>query len=237
MIRIAINGYGRIGRNILRAHYEGGKKNGIEIVAINDLGPVETNAHLLRYDSVHGRFPGTVTTGEDWIDIGRGKIKVTVIKPTGVMVSAIDVKRQLRLLETRRGAYTGKEPGDGRAPRVHERETIARERRRDEPANGESLTALRTNIDRHLVGSTTDAARTDFDARLHVVERVVEDLQRLLLEPGLDGFESAIDDAFGDGLLAVEHDAVHELGEHDIAELGIGQDFALLGAAAAGHLL
>ena len=65
-IRVAINGFGRIGRNILRAIAESGRKD-IEVVGINDLGPVETNAHLLRFDSVHGRFPATVTTGEDWI--------------------------------------------------------------------------------------------------------------------------------------------------------------------------
>src|SRR5665213_1089499 len=59
-IRIAINGYGRIGRNVLRAHYEDGKKHDIEIVAINDLGNAETNAHLTRYDTAHGKFPGTV---------------------------------------------------------------------------------------------------------------------------------------------------------------------------------
>lgn len=75
-VRVAINGFGRIGRLVLRSIYEHGRKD-IEVVAINDLGPVETNAHLFRYDSVHGRFPGTVTTGEDWIDIGTGKIKVT----------------------------------------------------------------------------------------------------------------------------------------------------------------
>ncbi len=60
-IRVAINGYGRIGRNILRAHYEDGKKHDIQIVAINDLGDPKTNAHLTRYDTAHGRFPGTVT--------------------------------------------------------------------------------------------------------------------------------------------------------------------------------
>ena len=59
-VRVAINGFGRIGRNILRAIAEA-DRNDIEVVAVNDLGPVETNAHLLRYDSVHGRFPGTVT--------------------------------------------------------------------------------------------------------------------------------------------------------------------------------
>jgi glyceraldehyde 3-phosphate dehydrogenase len=75
-VRVAINGFGRIGRLVLRAAYEH-KHSEIEIVGVNDLGPVETNAHLLRYDSIHGRFPGEVTTGPDWMDIGRGKIKVT----------------------------------------------------------------------------------------------------------------------------------------------------------------
>ena len=78
-VKVAINGFGRIGRNVLRAIIESSRTD-IEVVAINDLGPVETNAHLLRFDSVHGRFPGTVTTGEDWIDAGRGKIKVTAIR-------------------------------------------------------------------------------------------------------------------------------------------------------------
>ena len=67
-LRVAINGYGRIGRNILRAHYEGGKKHDVEIVAINDLGDAETNAHLTRYDTAHGRFPGDVSIeGQDLI--------------------------------------------------------------------------------------------------------------------------------------------------------------------------
>jgi glyceraldehyde 3-phosphate dehydrogenase len=75
-IRVAINGFGRIGRLVMRAAYEN-KKADIEVVGINDLGPVATNAHLLSYDSVHGRFPGEVTTGENWMDVGRGKIRVT----------------------------------------------------------------------------------------------------------------------------------------------------------------
>ena len=75
-IRVAINGFGRIGRNILRAIAESGRKD-IEVVGINDLGPVETNAHLLRFDSVHGRFPGTVTVDGDSISVGNGKIKVS----------------------------------------------------------------------------------------------------------------------------------------------------------------
>jgi glyceraldehyde 3-phosphate dehydrogenase len=78
-VKVAINGFGRIGRNVLRAIIESGRKD-IEVVAINDLGPVETNAHLLRYDSVHGRFPHTVTVSGDTIDAGRGPIKVTAIK-------------------------------------------------------------------------------------------------------------------------------------------------------------
>ncbi|MES2341339.1 MAG: type I glyceraldehyde-3-phosphate dehydrogenase [Pseudomonadota bacterium] len=78
-VRVAINGFGRIGRNVLRSLVEHGRTD-IEVVAINDLGPVETNAHLLRYDSVHGRFPGTVTVDGDTIDLGHGKIKVTAIR-------------------------------------------------------------------------------------------------------------------------------------------------------------
>src|SRR5262247_1105121 len=75
-VRVAINGFSRIGRNILRAIAEADRKD-IEVVALNDLGPVETNAHLLRYDSVHGRFPGEVTVKGDSISIGNGAIKVT----------------------------------------------------------------------------------------------------------------------------------------------------------------
>ncbi|EJF84398.1 type I glyceraldehyde-3-phosphate dehydrogenase [Candidatus Bartonella washoeensis] len=74
-VRVAINGFGRIGRNILRAIVESGRQD-IEVVAINDLGAVETNAHLLRYDSVHGRFPGDVQVVGDAINVGRGLIKV-----------------------------------------------------------------------------------------------------------------------------------------------------------------
>jgi len=76
-IRVAINGYGRIGRNILRAHYEGGKfKNEIQIVAINDLGNAESNAHLTRYDTAHGKFPGTVSVEGDTMIVNGDKIKV-----------------------------------------------------------------------------------------------------------------------------------------------------------------
>ena len=75
-IRVAINGYGRIGRNILRAHYEGGKKHDIEIVAINDLGDPKTNAHLTQYDTAHGKFPGTVGVEGDFMVVNGDKIRV-----------------------------------------------------------------------------------------------------------------------------------------------------------------
>ncbi len=78
-VKVAINGFGRIGRNILRAIIESGRTD-IEVVAINDLGSVDFNAHLLRFDSVHGRFPHTVTVAGDTIDVGRGPIKVTAIR-------------------------------------------------------------------------------------------------------------------------------------------------------------
>lgn len=78
-VKVAINGFGRIGRNVLRAIVESGRTD-IEVVAINDLGPVETNAHLLRFDSVHGRFPAEVKTTETTIDVGRGPIEVTAIR-------------------------------------------------------------------------------------------------------------------------------------------------------------
>jgi glyceraldehyde 3-phosphate dehydrogenase len=78
-VKVAINGFGRIGRNVLRAIIESGRTD-IEVVAINDLGPVETNAHLLRFDSVHGRFPNDVKVAGDTIDAGRGPMKVTALK-------------------------------------------------------------------------------------------------------------------------------------------------------------
>lgn len=90
-VKVAINGFGRIGRNILRAIVESGRTD-IEVVAINDLGPVETNAHLVRYDSVHGKFPGTVTVKGDTIDVGRGPIRCTAIRdPRELPWSDVDV--------------------------------------------------------------------------------------------------------------------------------------------------
>ena len=88
---VAINGFGRIGRLVLRALLEQNRTD-IEVVAINDLGPVETNAHLLRFDSVHGRFGAEVTSGDDWIDVGRGKMTVSAIRnPAELPWKHIDV--------------------------------------------------------------------------------------------------------------------------------------------------
>ncbi len=75
-IKVAINGFGRIGRMVLRAHYEGGKKHGLQFVAINDLGDAATNAHLLKYDTAHGKFPGTVKVDGDSLVVNNDRIKV-----------------------------------------------------------------------------------------------------------------------------------------------------------------
>lgn len=102
-VKVAINGFGRIGRNVLRAIIESGRTD-IEVVAINDLGPVETNAHLLRFDSVHGRFPATVTTTETSIDVGRGPIAVTAMRnPADLPWGDVDI-----VLECT-GIFTSKE--------------------------------------------------------------------------------------------------------------------------------
>ncbi len=79
-IRVAINGYGRIGRNVLRALYEGGRNKEIEIVAINDLGNAETNAHLTQYDTVHGKFPGTVAVDGDYMIVNGDRIRVLAMR-------------------------------------------------------------------------------------------------------------------------------------------------------------
>lgn len=105
-LRVAINGYGRIGRNILRAHYEGGKKHDIEIVAINDLGDAETNAHLTRYDTAHGRFPGDVSIeGQDLI-VNGDRIRVVAERDPSALPWG-DVKVDVVLECT--GLFTSKE--------------------------------------------------------------------------------------------------------------------------------
>jgi hypothetical protein len=90
--------------------------------------------------------------------------------------------------------------------------------------------ALGADFDGDLVGRTADAARADLDRGLHVVERFVEGFDGGALQAGLDAVKRAVDDRLGDGFLAVEHQVVHELGDHPVAELGIGQDFALSAA-------
>ena len=102
-VKVAINGFGRIGRNVLRAIIESGRTD-IEVVAINDLGPVETNAHLLRYDSVHGRFPAEVKVSGTTIDVGRGPIEVTALRdPADLPWSGVDVVMECT------GIFTSKE--------------------------------------------------------------------------------------------------------------------------------
>ena len=104
-LRVAINGFGRIGRLVLRAIVESGRRD-IEIVAVNDLGPVETNAHLLRYDSVHGRFPATVTVEGDTMIAAGHKIKVTAIRnPAELPHKELDVDIALECT----GIFTSKE--------------------------------------------------------------------------------------------------------------------------------
>jgi glyceraldehyde 3-phosphate dehydrogenase len=104
-VRVAINGFGRIGRNVLRAIIESGRKD-IAVVAINELAPLETNAHLLRYDSVHGRFPGNVKVSSDTIDCGTGPIKVTAIRdPAQLPWKDLDVDVALECT----GIFTSKE--------------------------------------------------------------------------------------------------------------------------------
>ena len=90
-LKVAINGFGRIGRNVLRAIIESDRTD-IEVIAINDLGPVKNNAHLLKYDSVHGRFPAIITFGDDYIDAGKGPIRVTAMhNPADLPWSDVDV--------------------------------------------------------------------------------------------------------------------------------------------------
>ena len=98
MIKVAINGYGRIGRNILRAHYESGTKHDSQIVAINDLGSPETNAHLTRYDTVHGKFPGKVEVDGDAMVVNGDRIKVLAQRnPARAAVEATGRRRRARM--------------------------------------------------------------------------------------------------------------------------------------------
>jgi glyceraldehyde 3-phosphate dehydrogenase len=131
-VKVAINGFGRIGRNVLRAIIESGRTD-IEVVAINDLGPVETNAHLLRYDSVHGRFPHEVKINGDSIDVGRGPIKVTAIKdPATLPHRALGVDIALECT----GIFTSKEKAAAHLKAGARRVLISA------PADGADLTVV-----------------------------------------------------------------------------------------------
>jgi glyceraldehyde 3-phosphate dehydrogenase len=131
-VKVAINGFGRIGRNILRAIVESGRKD-IEVVAINDLGPVETNAHLLRFDSVHGRFPGEVKVAGDTIDVGTGPIKVTAIRnPAELPHKAMGVDIALECT----GLFTSKEKAKAHLEAGAKRVLISA------PADGVDLTVV-----------------------------------------------------------------------------------------------
>src|SRR5690348_4284373 len=131
-VRVAINGFGRIGRNVLRAIIESGR-NDIEVVAINDLGPVETNAHLLRFDSVHGRFPQEVKVSGDTIDAGRGPIKVTAVKnPAELPHKALGVDIALECT----GIFTSKDKAKAHLDAGAKRVLISA------PAEGADLTVV-----------------------------------------------------------------------------------------------
>jgi glyceraldehyde 3-phosphate dehydrogenase len=107
-IKVAINGFGRIGRNILRAHYEGGKKHDLQFVALNDLGDANTNAHLLKYDTTHGRFPGKVAVEGDAISVEGDKLKVLAERdPAKLPWKAMGVDVVMECT----GLFTGKAKG------------------------------------------------------------------------------------------------------------------------------
>jgi glyceraldehyde 3-phosphate dehydrogenase len=131
-VRVAINGFGRIGRNILRAIVESDRKD-IQVVAINDLGPVETNAHLLRFDSVHGRFPAEVTVKGDTIDCGMGPIKVTAIKdPTQLPWKELNIDIAMECT----GIFTSKEKASAHLTAGAKRVIISA------PADGVDMTVV-----------------------------------------------------------------------------------------------
>jgi glyceraldehyde 3-phosphate dehydrogenase len=131
-VRVGINGFGRIGRNVLRAIVEAGRHD-IEVVAVNDLAPVETNAHLLRFDSIHGRFPGEVTVEGDSISCGNGKIKVTAMKdPTQLPWRELGVDIVLECT----GIFTSKEKASSHLKAGAKRVLVSA------PADGADLTVV-----------------------------------------------------------------------------------------------
>jgi glyceraldehyde 3-phosphate dehydrogenase len=141
MVRVAINGFGRIGRNILRSIIEEGHRD-VEVVAINDLGPVETNAHLLRYDSVHGRFPGKVTVSGDTIDAGFGPMKVTAVRnPAELPHKELGIDIVLECT----GIFTSREKASAHLTAGAKKVIVSA------PADGADLTVV-YGINHHLLG-------------------------------------------------------------------------------------
>jgi glyceraldehyde 3-phosphate dehydrogenase len=131
-VKVAINGFGRIGRNVLRAIVESGRKD-IEVVAVNDLGPVETNAHLLRFDSVHGRFPGKVTVEGDSLIVDGHKIKVKAIRnPAELPHKELGVEIALECT----GIFTSKEKAKAHLDAGAKRVLVSA------PADGADLTVV-----------------------------------------------------------------------------------------------
>ena len=150
-VRVAINGFGRIGRNILRASVEA-KRDDIEVIAINDLGPVESNAHLLRYDSVHGRFPGEVTVKGDTISVGNGAIKVTAVKdPTQLPWKELGIDIALECT----GIFTSKKTASAHLDAGAKRVLVSA------PADGVDLTVVygvnhdKLTRDHHIVSNAS----------------------------------------------------------------------------------
>lgn len=147
-VKVAINGFGRIGRNVLRAIVENGRRD-VTVVAINDLAPPATNAHLFRYDSVHGRFPGKVTLEGDVMDVGTGPIKVLAERDLGKLpwgALGVDIVMECT------GVFTSKEKASGHLAAGAKKVLVSA------PADGADLTVVwGVNQDRlrpeHLVVS------------------------------------------------------------------------------------
>ena len=131
-VRVAINGFGRIGRNVVRAIYESGRKD-IDIVAVNDLGPVETNAHLLRYDSVHGRFPSQVKVDGDTINVGTDSFRVLAERdPSKLPWGDLDIDIVMECT----GIFTSKEKASAHLSAGAKRVLVSA------PADGADLTVV-----------------------------------------------------------------------------------------------
>jgi len=167
-LRVAINGFGRIGRLVLRAIVENGRDD-IEVVAINDLGPVETNAHLLRRDSVHGRFPHEVKVDGDTIDAGRGPIKVTAERdPAKLPHKALGVDIALECT----GIFTAKDKASAHLTAGAKRVLVSA------PASGADLTVVYgVNDDKlsadHVVVSNASCTTNCLAPVVHVLHNAV----------------------------------------------------------------